>query len=65
MAWNKDINTLMRAEGCAQSFISEVMRIIGNREIEWDDYYYIKKHEVYINITDPNTGNTYRVTVQD
>ena len=65
MAWNKDINTLMKKEGCSQDFISEVMRIVGTREVLWSDNYYITQHEVYFNIYDSNSGNTYRITVQD
>ena len=66
MSWSKDIKQLMREQGCSREFIDEVVRIVGTRDIDWDDYgYQITTHEVDLTLINPHNDRTFKLTIRE
>ena len=66
MSWDKDIKQLMRAQRCSNSFINEVVRMVGTRDVDWDDYgTQINTHEVSLTLINLNSGDTFKFTLRD
>ena len=66
MLWDKDIKKLMRDQRCSNSFINEVVRMVGTRDVDWDDYgTQINTHEVSLTLINSNSGDTFKFTLRD